>query len=157
MDLEDYDDDPNDHKYWFKKSNYFQFLIEIINEGSKAHDEKYRYELISDIIESVLMLYGLELELLLKAIYLKKGNVLYENNKFKLPEGVKDGHDLLGWITILKPDYFLSGYNGVDKEVIQTIMECLTDYGKYPFKKNINTEKDLTIYDTDIDYTKNIL
>ncbi len=100
------------------------------------------------------MMYGLELELILKAIYLKTGHLLYENNKLNFPV---DGHDLADWINLLIPDYLKYDVNNEAKELIEKLMECLIDYGKYPFKKNINKEKDFTIYETDISDAENTL
>ena len=85
---------------------------------------------------------GCRLELLLKSVYLLKGNKLYDGNKFTLPKGVVSGHDLIGWIKIIRINRErVSGLSKKDwDDSLKIVQEFLISYGRYPFSRCLDKD-----------------
>jgi len=153
--------DSNNSVYWKTKAEDFARVIDIINKNESQY--KTKNILDAGIHEILLFLYGIQLELLLKALFLRKGGTLYkkeENGAFKcqFPNGIKSGHELAKWIDTLNLRSTLDNdIIGGWEDTINTTQDFLIDYGKYPFSKKINQQGYILYSEDDLEILKEII
>ncbi|MDD2702831.1 MAG: glycosyltransferase [Candidatus Omnitrophica bacterium] len=146
--------DPNNFSYWETKADDFARIIALMENNRESFREP-KGNLNTGFLESLIFLYGIYIELLLKTAYLKRGKKFYpDGGELELPQGVNNGHDLKGWITFLKINLSPEGDVGADqleKKVVSLLQDFIVDYGKYPFKKDLNKEGFLLYDESDLE------
>jgi len=128
--IDDYEKQGNDYGNWVRKADDLIFSSRVLekqyfNASNKMKKEK------SGVVpngfrcdSSMFLLRAAATELYLKALYLRQGGKLCENNRYK---GYK-GHDL----GKLAEEIIKIKINKSEKDILEKLSSSLTFWGKYP-------------------------